>query len=108
MPCLIFHSITDVDEILLRRLRLLVIRIQYNLMLPQKIDVDIGVNFDVRVDVVVHEFKLLNSSKGKPSYKKSAVFFNIAQKAFGPPPPFYLNICPILQGVFFKTRFCRE
>ena len=74
MPCLIFHSITDVDEILLRRLRLLVIRIQYNLMLPQKIDVDIGVNFDVRVDVVVHEFKLLNSSKGKPSCKKSAVF----------------------------------
>ena len=27
-------------------------------------------------------------------------FLNIVQKAFGP-PPFYLNICPILQGVFF-------
>ena len=25
---------------------------------------------------------------GKPSAKKSAVFFNIVQKAFGPPPPF--------------------
>ena len=29
---------------------------------------------------------------GKPSDKKSAVFFNIVQKAFGPPPPFCLNI----------------
>ena len=37
---------------------------------------------------------------GKPPRKKSAVFLNIVQKAFGP-PPFYLNICPILQGVFF-------
>ena len=55
MPCLIFHSITDVDEILLRRLWLLVIRIQYNLMLPQKADVDVGVNFDAWIDVVVHE-----------------------------------------------------
>ena len=42
---------------------------------------------------------------GKPSGKKSAVFLNIVQKAFCPPPPLYLNICPILQGVFFKTRF---
>ena len=41
---------------------------------------------------------------GKPTRKKSTVFFNIVQKAFDP-PPFYLNICPILQGVFFKTRF---
>ena len=35
--------------------------------------------------------------------KKSAVFFNIVQKPFAPPPPFYLNICPILQGVFFNV-----
>ena len=35
-----------------------------------------------------------------PSFQKSAVFLNIVQKAFDP-PPFYLNICPILQGVFF-------
>ena len=41
---------------------------------------------------------------GKPSFEKSAVFFNIVQKAFDP-PPFYLNICPILQGVFFKRVF---
>ena len=41
---------------------------------------------------------------GKPSAKKSAVFLNIVQKAFDP-PPLYLNTCPILQGVFFKTRF---
>ena len=39
---------------------------------------------------------------GKPSFQKSAVFFNIVQKAFDP-PPFYLNICPILQGVFFNV-----
>ena len=41
---------------------------------------------------------------GKPSFQKSAVFFNIVQKAFDP-PSFYLNICPILQGVFFKRVF---
>ena len=43
---------------------------------------------------------------GKPTCKKSEVFLNIVQKAFDPPPsPFYLNICPILQGVFFKRVF---
>ena len=36
--------------------------------------------------------------------KKCSFFFNIVQKAFDP-PPFYLNICPILQGVFFKRVF---
>ena len=41
---------------------------------------------------------------GKPSFQKSAVFLNIVQKAFDP-PLFYLNICPILQGVFFKRVF---
>ena len=46
-----------------------------------------------------------NASLGMPSDKKSAVFLKIVQKAFEPPPPpFYLNICPILRGVFFKTR----
>ena len=43
---------------------------------------------------------------GKPPFQKSAVFLNIVQKAFIP-PPFYLNICPILQGVFFKRVFAR-
>ena len=42
-------------------------------------------------------------SLGKPSFQKSAVFLNIVQKAFDP-PPFYLNICPILQGVFFAPH----
>ena len=41
---------------------------------------------------------------GMPSFQKSAVFLNIVQKAFDP-PPFYLNICPILRGVFFKRIF---
>ena len=43
---------------------------------------------------------ILNGNLGKPSFQKSAVFLNIVQKAFDP-PPLYLNICPILQGVFF-------
>ena len=29
----------------------------------------------------------VTSNLGKPSFKKSAVFFNIVQKAFDPPPP---------------------
>ena len=41
---------------------------------------------------------------GMPPFQKSAVFLNIVQKAFDP-PPFYLNICPILRGVFFKRIF---
>ena len=41
---------------------------------------------------------------GMPSFQKSAVFLNIVQKAFDP-PPLYLNICPILQGVFFERVF---
>ena len=41
---------------------------------------------------------------GMPPFQKSAVFLNIVQKAFAP-PPFYLNICPILQGVFFYSVF---
>ena len=47
---------------------------------------------------------MIDQSLGKPSFQKSAVFFNIVQKAFDP-PPFYLNICPILQGVFFERVF---
>ena len=36
--------------------------------------------------------------QGKPSIKKSAVFFNIVQKAFDP-PPFRLNIMhSVLKG----------
>ena len=46
----------------------------------------------------------LRSYLGMPPFQKSAVFLNIVQKAFDP-PPFYLNICPILQGVFFKRVF---
>ena len=46
-----------------------------------------------------------SSNLGMPSFQKSAVFLNIVQKAFDPPPPFYLNICPILRGVFFERVF---
>ena len=53
-------------------------------------------------------FRFHNQSRlGMPSPKKSAVFLNIVQKAFDPPSPFYLNICPILQGVFFERVFER-
>ena len=46
--------------------------------------------------------KFVTVTLGMPSFQKSAVFFNIVQKAFDP-PPLYLNICPILQGVFFHV-----
>ena len=49
-------------------------------------------------------FAFCHSLLGMPSPKKSAVFLNIVQKAFDP-PPFYLNIFPILQGVFFYSVF---
>ena len=49
------------------------------------------------------EVLLLIHHKGMPSFQKSAVFLNIVQKAFDP-PPFYLNICPILQGVFLDPH----
>ena len=42
---------------------------------------------------------IVTEGLGKPSRKKSAVFLNIVQKAFDP-LPLYLNICPILKGVF--------
>ena len=32
-------------------------------------------------------------------------FFEHCSKGLWPPPPFYLNICPILQGVFFERVF---
>ena len=40
---------------------------------------------------------------GKPSGKKSAVFLTLFKMPLT--PPLYLNICPILQGVFFKRVF---
>ena len=49
-------------------------------------------------NVVVAEVKLI--SLGKPSCKKSAVFFNIVQKAFDP-PPFVWTSC----GEFFWGNF---
>ena len=59
------------------------------------------------MDLVKHHDGRISTSLclGKPSFQKSSVFLNIVQKAFDPPPPFYLNICPILQGVFFKRFF---
>ena len=44
---------------------------------------------------------------GKPSCKKSAVFLNIVQKAFDP-PPFIWTFVLFCRGCFFKKRFCRE
>ena len=46
--------------------------------------------------------QLTVAALGMPPFQKSAVFLNIVQKAFDP-PPFYLNICPILQGVFLNA-----
>ena len=43
---------------------------------------------------------------GKPSWEKSAVFFNIVEKAFDPPPPISLNIMwwIFFEGILTKVR----
>ena len=38
---------------------------------------------------------------GEPTCKKSAVFLTLFKRPLT--PPLYLNICPILQGVFFHV-----
>ena len=43
-------------------------------------------------------------SKGSHPEGKVQFFWTLFKRPLTP-PPFYLNICPILQGVFFKTRF---
>ena len=47
----------------------------------------------------LHKKKTL-VSLGKPSFKKSAVFFNIVQKAFDPPPPLFEHLSYFAGGVF--------
>ena len=44
-------------------------------------------------------------SLGKPSCKKSAVFFNIVQKAFDTPPPFIWTFVLFCRGCFLKRVF---
>ena len=43
-------------------------------------------------------------AKGCHPERKVQFFWTLFKRPLTP-PPFYLNICPILQGVFFKTRF---
>ena len=62
------------------------------------------VHLHVLVGVIINTPQGHCEELGMPSFQKSAVFLNIVQKAFDP-PPFYLNICPILRGVFFKRIF---
>ena len=42
--------------------------------------------------------------KGSRPVRKVQFFLTLFKRPL-PPPPFYLNICPILQGVFFKRVF---
>ena len=44
--------------------------------------------------------KGLAGSLGKPSFKKSAVFLNIVQKAFDPPPLSFEHLSYFAGGVF--------
>ena len=44
------------------------------------------------------------SDKGSHHFKKVQFFLTLFKRPLTP-PPFYLNICPILQGVFFKRVF---
>ena len=42
---------------------------------------------------------------GKPSWEKSAVFLNIVQKAFDPPPPsFEHHVVNFSEGILTKVR----
>ena len=41
-------------------------------------------------------------AKGCPHFKKVQFFLTLFKRPLTP-PPFYLNICPILQGVFFNN-----
>ena len=43
-------------------------------------------------------------TKGCPHFKKVQFFLTLFERPLTP-PPFYLNICPILQGVFFERVF---
>ena len=54
------------------------------------------------------ESQILNrKSLGKPSYKKSAVFFNIVQKAFDPPPlSFEHYVVNFSEGIL--TKVCKR
>ena len=45
-------------------------------------------------------------AKGCLPFKKVQFFLTLFKRP-STPPPFYLNICPILQGVFFWTLFKR-
>ena len=48
---------------------------------------------------------LLHSGLGKPPCKKSAVFFNIVQKAFDPPPLLFEHyVVNFSEGILTKVR----
>ena len=49
--------------------------------------------------------KCLLPNKGCPPFKKVQFFLPFFKRPLTPPPPFYLNICPILQGVFSDIIF---
>ena len=45
--------------------------------------------------------KYVNTALGKPSFQKSAVFLNIVQKAFAPPPLLFEHLSYFAGGVFY-------
>ena len=51
-------------------------------------------SFDKKTDIEL--------DKGSPPFRKVQFFLSLFKRPL-PPPPFYLNICPILQGVFFDV-----
>ena len=53
---------------------------------------------------VARGYKSINGDKGSPPLRKVQFFLTLFKRPLTP-PPFYLNICPILQGVFFKRVF---
>ena len=63
-----------------------------------------GVEFDTEVRNYVSDDVHDDDDKGSHPPRKVQFFLTLFKRPLTP-PPFYLNICPILQGVFFKTRF---
>ena len=66
----------------------------------------VGVSAEVKVGDCAAQQVLCKLREAIVS-KKCSFFLTLFKRPLTP-PPFHLNICPILQGVFFKTRFCRE
>ena len=63
-----------------------------------------GVEFDTEVRNHVSDDVHDDDDKGSHPPRIVQFFLTLFKRPLSP-PPFFLNICPILQGVFFKRVF---